>query len=341
MHLRHFFRGLLKREEVASAFLATLLECEPAFREAFFQELFPDAAADLAGARWTVQVEMGRVDVRMESEKAIVLIENKIRAGAYESGQLVRYYKSELPTDKTIFVAFVAPEGVGVHETDELTTLESFRERDSAALVSWQRLATVAHLLQIPKSGNWFVESGFEEIARIIDEDSRPTYPREGTRAVLARIADDALRALGSLSTIQFSRWSGRDHEQILTNKTNITLWLSLVFDAEEEPPYRPINVEDGDRLRVSLRTQFKLSGAGRKKPGLKAWWSQAVAERTFEIPKVGEHHLDDQGWFVRSAEIVLPPDKLADAMTQAGLAVVEELSERLGELGFSLGILE
>lgn len=264
-------------------------------------------------------------------------------ARAYESGQRLRYYRSvlgQIRPEQSIFAVFVAPEGVGIHETDLLTTSEIFRDNDSAASISWAELAPLAPSLQPPEDTHWFIESGFEQIEHIIRE-SGPQYPREGTRGILAGIADEAFRALCSLSQVRYSRWSGRNCEQILTNKTNVTLWLDLAFDTEEKPPYRPINVEEGPCLRVFLRTQFKLSAAGRKNPALKAWWAQEVARRVFEIPKLGEHHLDHAGWFVRSVERTLPPCDLIEAMTQAGVAVVEELSRRLEELGFSLNIPE
>jgi hypothetical protein len=156
----------------------------------------------------------------------------------------------------------------------------------------------------------------------------------------LAQVADDALQQLKSLSQVQLSRWCG-DSEGILTNKTNVTLHLVLDFAIEKEPPHRPVNVLEGDRLRVGLRTQFKLSGAGRKVPSLRAWWNQRVEAKVFEIPDVGEHHLKETGWFVRSVETVLPPDELADAMTKVGLSVLNELSRRLGDVGLSLSIVD
>lgn len=344
MHLQHFFRGLLRKEEVASAFLATLLECDPAFRGAFFRELFPNAAVALTDADWSVRVEADLVDVRLDSGAAVVLIENKVKAGAYQSGQLLRYYASELarvPADKSIFVAFVAPEGVGVHETDRLAAWDAFREGDSTASVSWQTLAAIAASLQPPEARRWFGESGFEEIARVIEGDSRPVYLVDDTRKVLRQVADNAFQELRDLWPVRLSRWSGRDCEQILTNRTNVTLWLDLAFDTEDEPPYSPINVREGKSLKVFLRTQFKLSSVGRKEPELMAWWRQRVRERLLEIPGLGEHQLNQQGWFGRTVETVLPADSLAGTMREAGLAVLEELSRRLGKVGFPLMVQE
>ena len=79
----------------------------------------------------------------------------------------------------------------------------------------------------------------------------------------------------------------------------------------------------------------------GQKEPRLRAWWSQKAAVSVFEIPGLGEHHLTQQGWFERSAETVLPPHNLADAMAQAGRAVLGELSRQLDEVGFSLSVSE
>lgn len=80
MHLRHFFRGSRKREEVASAFLATLLE-DPGFRQAFFKKLFPQAIDILSNPCWIVEVEAAGIDIRLDSDEAVMIIENKVRPG--------------------------------------------------------------------------------------------------------------------------------------------------------------------------------------------------------------------------------------------------------------------
>ena len=81
MELRHFFENMVRREETASAFLATLLEYDPAFRLEFLRAVIGDPAF-VDREPWSVQVEAERVDVTLESASAQVLIEDKISAGA-------------------------------------------------------------------------------------------------------------------------------------------------------------------------------------------------------------------------------------------------------------------
>src|SRR5688572_11685936 len=46
MDLRHFFEGKLRKEETASAYLATLLEYDAKFRAAFLRGVLPDDAIE-------------------------------------------------------------------------------------------------------------------------------------------------------------------------------------------------------------------------------------------------------------------------------------------------------
>lgn len=62
MDLRHFFENMVRREETASAFLATLLEFEPVFQRAFLTTATGEPDFGTAEV-WRVQVEEGRVDV--------------------------------------------------------------------------------------------------------------------------------------------------------------------------------------------------------------------------------------------------------------------------------------
>ena len=85
MQLRHFFENMLRREETASAFLATLLDYDPSFRQAFLRLALDEPGLADEGTR-TVRVEEDRVDVTPESEAAYVVIENKIGSGADHRG---------------------------------------------------------------------------------------------------------------------------------------------------------------------------------------------------------------------------------------------------------------
>jgi len=340
MNLKHFFRGFLKKEEVASAFLATLLESDTQFRDFFFETIFPNQAPFLAGSIWNVQVESDRIDVRLESDNAIVLIENKVRSSAYESGQLLRYYEMELARlcpGKVIFVVFVAPQGVGGHEIDNLVQHDIFRQDDFSAAIAWESLIMSIRKFDIPEPLKWFAQSGFDEILNIIENDSKAVYPREGVRKILAQIVDEAFNTLQTRLQTPLSRWSAREYEQIQTNKTNVTMWLDLVFEIEDEPPYCPTNIQFDECLKVTLRTQIKLSTKGKKIPALKKWWREITTPKVIDIPDLGEHHLNSKGWFVSAETITLEPEMIIEKMATSGVAVLSELNRRLDEIGYSL----
>jgi hypothetical protein len=81
MKLTYFFKATIRKEQIASAFLATLLDEKRLFREFFFQRAFPAEAVALSGCDWKVEVEPNMVDVQLSTENTVVIIENKVRAG--------------------------------------------------------------------------------------------------------------------------------------------------------------------------------------------------------------------------------------------------------------------
>src|SRR5688572_19607489 len=93
LNIGHFFSGMMDREEVASAFIAMALEGIPSFRRHFFDTLGSTLGEGLSKHIWSVVVEQDRVDIRMESSDAVILIENKLRSGAKQQGQLLKYFR--------------------------------------------------------------------------------------------------------------------------------------------------------------------------------------------------------------------------------------------------------
>lgn len=99
-----FFQGKLGREEVTSAFLATLLEQQKSVRNGFFdllaQSLGQELADSLKRKSWKVGVEKDAVDIRLEAlrkpEPWVILIENKIQSGSKQVEQLRRYYLAQI-----------------------------------------------------------------------------------------------------------------------------------------------------------------------------------------------------------------------------------------------------
>jgi len=88
VQLRHFFENMVRREETASAFLATLLDYDSAFRWAFLGLATDDAAIDDVEP-WVVRVEEDRVDVTLESPTTYVLIgtTDELQVALADTGQ--------------------------------------------------------------------------------------------------------------------------------------------------------------------------------------------------------------------------------------------------------------
>lgn len=117
MNLHLFFEGMQAREEVASAFFASLLEQQPEVRNELFDIL---ADSDGVGENpaepfkvrsWRVRVEVDGVDVRLDTKDEgaawVILIENKLQSGSMQVGQLRRYYASQIERDKEAHVVAV------------------------------------------------------------------------------------------------------------------------------------------------------------------------------------------------------------------------------------------
>jgi hypothetical protein len=96
MDLRFFFKIGVK-EELASAFLATLLESDAEFRRDFLALLAVHGTSgrlhSLASASWHIHtekpIESGRVDIELQTDDAssVILIENKVFSGSLQPGQ--------------------------------------------------------------------------------------------------------------------------------------------------------------------------------------------------------------------------------------------------------------
>jgi hypothetical protein len=240
VRLRHFFENMVRREETASAFLATLLDYDPAFRRAFLRLALDDPGFD-DHESWSVQVEEERVDVTLESPTMVVLIEDKISSGAKQQEQLLRYYRAaaDAKSGKRTVAVYLAPRGIGIDEVDQVRRADLFthRESDVACYVPWESIAEI--VAGLPQSeASWFANSGMQEIERAIDRARQERYPALGDRALVRQIMDNAAGSMSTISPdVRLGRWGARDFEEILTYPTPVTVWLDAVFDVEPEPP--------------------------------------------------------------------------------------------------------
>ncbi|MCC6335541.1 MAG: PD-(D/E)XK nuclease family protein [Myxococcales bacterium] len=336
MDPRYFFQGKLAREEAASAFLATLLASRADFRAFFFQQLHditPERCTALTKADWKVKTEADQVDVRMEAGADSVLIENKIQAGAIQQDQLLRYYHHELdalappegasePTTRLLMVFLAPGSQSGSGEVQAVRESERYRSGvDVAVRLSWDALGKFP--IASDDKDYAFVVGGFACIRVAIENARQVKFPVDTTRERVVAVMSGAHELLRTrLPRVHLQPWRGSDFEQLFTTGTNVTLWADAVFD--------PMNVVNGDALRLKLRTQLKLSAKGRKQPELKAWWTALAAAQQLEVPGVGVHTLNAKGWAAREADIEGSPAELQRRIADAIGLVFTALGDRL-----------
>ena len=329
MELRHFFENMVRREETASAFLATLLEYHPTFRREFLRTALGDPAFD-DREPWLVQVEAERVDVTLESPSVLVLIEDKISAGAKQQEQLLRYYLAAVDRTpgKRIAAVYLAPGGMGMGEVEavERSPIRVDRPSDVIVLLPWDKVAEM--IARLPDSDKaWFARSGMDQIERAIERARQEKYPAVGDRALVRGISEEAHRLLSTRSPgARLHRWSGRDFEEIYTVNSPVTMWLDAVFEIESEPPFLPIGLVQADGIHVDVRSQIKLAGKVKRASGLGRLWAELLAGGAVEVPGVGRHELQPNKWFVHVGHVVGQPAQVSAAFADTGQRVLEYL---------------
>jgi hypothetical protein len=303
MDLHYFFKGMLRKEEIASAYLATCLKYHHGFRELFLGLIAPD----LAGGEYDVAIEEDRIDVKMLSPTTTVIIENKIASGAKQAKQLLRYYRKEVTRnpERRIAAVYLAPGTMGRDEVEYVRAAiaSGSRPDDISHHVSWEQLQAAAERLGHDEH-TWFVMSGIEAILNAIKGARQEKYPREGIRETLREIADRAVDAVRKrVPEIELRRWSERDRETIYSIRTPVTVWSFLAFEAEKAPPYMPVGVVQADgRFHVTLRAQVKLAGKVKKGSELAVRWRELTANASVQVQPVGAFALKSDGWLCTRA---------------------------------------
>jgi hypothetical protein len=342
LRLAHFFESTLRREEISSAFLAMVLEGVPRFRRHFFRLVVPDEETSLGNQKWRVTVEQEREDVRMDGGNTVIVIENKLTAAAKQQGQMLRYYlreKKQNPT-KRIIAVFIAPRGVGRDEIARVTSSTKFQSnpQDVAQNIAWEELAEYTPCTDDPFDA--LVRNGLDEVRRAIIEAKALKYTREGDRETIRNIVDQAFGLLKERTAVPLHRWSEKNKEEILTTNTNITMHLDAVFDTEEETPFLPVNMRDADgRICITIRSQFKLAGKVKKDSALAQWWRTKTRMESLEVPGVGPHRLQENGWFVHTRSYSGTEESVTEALTETGAAVLSTLNLSLSSGDFKLNL--
>lgn len=302
--LRHFFQGGMSREEAASACLAMLLEGSEAFRQHFFALVLPAEASQLAARNWEVHVEVDAVDVWLAADDMVVLIENKLCAGAKQVGQLLRYYQHQRARfpNKRIVAIYLAPRQVGLDEVDR-TQLTLGGPTDLAVHLSWKQLAQLPTSFSDPHP-EW-IKSILDQISAAIDAAYASKYRREGERKILRDLVDQAAVRIKSISTIGLKRWSGKGIEELFSTRTAISVSTGIVFPFVDEQPYPVVGVvsEDG-QIKVKLRTYLSLAKKVRKSSPIANWWKNMIVSESLDVPGLGRHACQNHSYLEFSQDL-------------------------------------
>jgi hypothetical protein len=329
MDLRHFFDGLQSQEETASAFLATLLEYDEAFRRGFLAKA---RAEPLDNAqRWEVRVEdyrtmVGPMDVTLESDSTFVLIENKITAGAKMAGQLLRYYRGAVAKwpDRRVVALYLAPwPALGADEVAEVENEIEVRRRegrDRTGGVTWDDVRVIID--ELPERGGWFASTGMDAVAKAI---KREALPPDAQRDVIRRVVEAARRTLQArLPEMTLARWPSIGQEAIYTAKAPVTLFITTAFDVDRETKMLLDVVVDG-RIRATIYTNFALSPMGQVSPVLAHEWERLVRAGSVEIGGVDLYTVEG-GKLAHSEEWTGTPEQLENRLVERGERVLDFL---------------
>jgi hypothetical protein len=326
MNPHFFFLGKLSREESTSAFLATLLEQHADFRSYFFKT----AEIEEPHGVCHVSVEEKEVDIRIDypDAKVVVLIENKVRPGALKVSQLVRYYHEELlcrPECRILSVLVAPGDGVGINETRRLERDPKFRPSDAVYRVSWQELTAYRGLSKQEDRFVKFVEGGFDSITKIIETAAEEKYPLVGGRDVAHDIVQSAYHQIRqNFTAVNFQIWRSKDSFTIFSLGTDFTVYIDLVFRIDEETNI-PLEMSDKQHINAIIRTQFTLSGKGKRNSDLKRYWDRLCSQGKHDIPNCGKHILRGR-WFKYEEPVRDNADSAAQKLAILGGAVILDI---------------
>lgn len=310
MDIRHFFNGKLKKEESASAFLAMALEGSEPFRRHFFSLVDANEAEALGNQPWRVEVEAGRVDVCLAGQTARILIENKINAGAKQKEQLLRCYRNSVKAhpQARVYAVYLSPGSMGKSEVECVLGCKEFRSRqgDRCVQVSWEELAD--YLPFDSGLGESIVVTGLGAVSAAIEDGKRGMYLAIGERAVLRSLVDAAYRELKPQYQFGLKRWSGKEAELIVSNRTQVTMSIGPRFGCSEEPGFPVVDVRNGGGdLAVLVRRKVRLRTDIKSKASIRAFWDDLTRRGTMMLGDGSAMTVDEEGWFVNDVHVEAP----------------------------------
>lgn len=342
LQLDHFFEGWLKKEEVASAFLAMALEGVPAFRHHFFAALglSDERLGQLHSESWKRPVvEKDRIDVRLESSTHVVLIENKVQAASKQQGQLLRYYKRERRGhERAIVAVYLAPERVGISEVEAVVKAipaSGVGSNDVARHVSWKKVIRFEPSPSEPDEA--LIKTGLDAIAKAIENATKEVYPDEGERHALRQLFKRAKPlAAVRLKPVRVNHWPGKD-EHLETNKTSISVDVKTCLDSVSTSHPTVTGVVENGRFQLPMMATLRKASKEKKNSPVGLWWQIILQRNRLRIPKVGMFKRDEAGDFRHQFTVRGDEAKAVKEITNVMVDAVQGIQRMLEKEGLSL----
>lgn len=335
MDLQYFFRGQQSKENVASAWLATLLNSDHGFRAAFLAKVGATPPGDPA-ASWTVDVEAdldGACDITMSTPGTFLLLEDKIADSARTEGQFRRYYEAAVrlhPEDRIIgvYLGPSAASGAGeialVRQRSEPFAARG--ERDRLVPLGWKE--DVPDLVAAATGEDrWFAESGLRGVHEHMERLSTARFPsaeRDELRAVVGEVRTRLTERFRD--RVRLARWPSIGQEALYSVKAPITMFLTLEYDEDPDPPNAIHGVFVPEGIAVTIGMSLGPSSSGRKDSDVHARWATVAGPGGVVVPGLDTEALPDRSHdrFVGSAEFRGSREALVDLLVARGTALLE-----------------
>lgn len=291
--LDYFFAGKLGREEVASAWLATLLTNRE-FRSRFLKELkLDDETAN--SSNWVVSVEKDQHDLRLtcNDREHLVIIENKIHASAIRRDQLKTYYLQAKQNRQwknwRMVAVFLTPRPeVGSREIQDMLKLPGIASQDVKHL-HWESIGTMVNVVGWDASLLWFVETGFRAIMEVIKSDRIDRFPLVNGREIIGEIQRRAKDLIEKdASNGRWTQWRHKEKHRLFNVDGIYTVLADIMFSIDDRG--RPDIGIDHNHVRVILRIRVQLSQKGRNDKARQRHWKSVLEQGLADkVPGLGK----------------------------------------------------
>jgi hypothetical protein len=161
---------------------------------------------------------------------------------------------------------------------------------------------------------------------KVIEEAPTPKWTPGAERQLVLNMAgqlQDQLKR--SFPEIRIgSPWPGKDGYVLATHKTNVTMWLSLRFTPDEQPPYEPKGWRTESGFTLMLVGELKLSGAGRRQAPLREQWDQMTEGKKLCVPVFDAMTKGSNGWMRAEREILGTAEEIVTLAAEAGSGLLQ-----------------